>query len=80
MEKFEETPKCFVTVGETSVDAELAKLKEENANLLFKLSEICEHVKDFPTREELKYGNYTLVDRTELNEWIEKLRMLSKKK
>jgi FtsZ-binding cell division protein ZapB len=77
MEKFEETPKCFVTVGENS--AELAKLKEENANLLFKLSEISEHVKDFPAREELKYGNYTLVDRTELNEWVEKLRALSKK-
>jgi len=78
MEKCEETPKCVVTVGEDFVDAELTRLKEENANL-FKLGEICEHVKDFPARDELKYGNYTLVDRTDLNKWIEKLLVLSRK-
>jgi hypothetical protein len=78
MEKCKETPKFFVKIGENS-DVGLAKLREENAYLLFKLGEISEHVKDFPTRDELKYGNYTLVDRTDLNEWIEKLRVLSKK-
>ena len=79
MEKCEELPKCFVTVGADSVAVELARLKEENANLLFKFGEIFEHIKCFPARCELKYGNYTLVDRSELNTWLEKLRELSKK-
>lgn len=78
MEKCEEIPKYFVTV-EDSVAVALARLKEENANLLFKLSEILEHIKCFPTRSELKYGNYTLVDRCELNSWLERLQELSKK-
>lgn len=79
MEKCEETPKCVINFGENFVDKELARLKEENANLLRKLGEIFEHTKNFPAREELKYGNYTVVDRTDLNEWVAKLRVLSKR-
>ena len=39
MEKYEETPNCFVTIGENSVDAELSKLKKKNT--IAKMKHLC---------------------------------------